>query len=295
MKKSLILFVALTMTVNLWADSYRDALARYFQLGQVIDQAQYEQMMLPMSQTLFPEDEAKGAAILAEYASQQMMYDLIDIYQPAFQRHVTEAELNQLAATLQDPRILEIQSHTKEIMQTVTNSEEFQDFMGRYQAAVMVILAGGEMPADIDRPAGVSNAYAQAFMAYYQSSGVADILTNAFQARSNMLVETLRRNGTEHPEQYVNKLIQYTDRNLPVVLMSAFYKSLTIADINDLRRLTELPAYSHSIEAVSELVNDPISLGLAVFTRMADWISLHYPQYAVPVQQQVKQMEMILR
>lgn len=295
MKKLLILFVALTMTVNLWADSYRDALVRYFELGQVIDQSEYEQMMMPMSQTLFPEDEAKGATILAEYASQQMMYDLIDIYQPAFRNHVTEAELNQLAATLQDPRILEIQAHTKQIMQTVTNSEEFQDFMGRYQAAVSVILAGGEMPADIERPAGVSDAYANAFMAYYKSSGVADILTNAFQSRADMLTETLRRSGTENPEQYVNKLIQYTDRNLPVVLMSAFYKSLSISDLKDLRRLTDLPAYQHSLEAVKELVSDPLSLGLAIITRMSDWISLHYPQYAVPVQQQVKQMEMILR
>lgn len=284
------LFLAVSLCLPGFADSYRETLSMYLQSSNVADKEQYQQMLQSLGNNLFPESPEQGDAILAEYITTQMPEDMTDMFLPAFRKHVSEEELNELVATLSDPRYSEILQRTTTILNNVNQSVEFQEFVNQYQVALMQILQG-QSPANIPVPASISKDYQQTFMQYYYASRADDILMSSFRSMTSMLTDALRKQGYEHPEQTMEELIQYTQRNIPIVLLSSFYKVLTIQDLQTLTQLTETPAYRHAMDAAAEVVSDPLQLGLALLTKMSDWMYLHFPQYSDSVQKLIDQLK----
>lgn len=278
------LLLAAVMCLPTFADSYREALSKYLQTGGMVDAQQYKQLLQPIAESVFPDNIEQGNAILAEYASTQMTEDVTDMFLPAFRNHVSELELNELVATLSDPRFAEIQQRAMAILNDANQSAEFQEFVNQYQMALMLIIQG-EKPTDIPVSASIPQNYQKAFMQYYHASKADDIMMSSFRSMTAMLTEALRKEGFEHPEQTVEELIQYTQRNLPNVLVSSFYNVLSIKDLQTLTQVAGTPSYQHAMDAVTEVATDPMQLGIALLTKMADWMYLHFPQYAVPFQQ----------
>lgn len=295
MKRLLILLFAVGLAVNGWADSYRDALVKYLQQGKMVDPKEYEQMILPMAELLYPDDAANGYKAFADYFSSQVMYDIADIFRPSFEKFVSEKELKKLSAALRDPKIMEIQSRTNEIMDALKTSDEFTHFLELYQLALKVILYGGDMPDDIARPDDVSEQYELAFRNYYQTSGVGAIIESTFRYMADQLLTSLREMSENDPEPFVDKLVQYTNRNLPMVLMTVYSKAITLEDLNTLETLNATPAYQHAVEALKDSYQNPMEIGIAVITRMAEWMHLHHPQYAAPLQQQLQNLQLLLK
>ena len=278
------LLLAAVMCLPTFADSYREALSKYLQTGGMVDAKQYKQMLQPIAENIFPDNIEQGNAILAEYASTQMTEDVTDMFLPAFRNHVSELELNELVATLSDPRFAEIQQRAMAILNDANQSAEFQEFVNQYQMALMLIIQG-EKPTDIPVDASIPQNYRQTFMQYYHASKADDIMMSSFRSMTAMLTEALRKEGFEHPEQTVEELIQYTQRNLPNVLISSYYNVLSIKDLQTLTQVAGTPSYQHAMDAVTEVATDPMQLGIALLTKMTDWMYLHFPQYAVPFQQ----------
>lgn len=148
--------------------------------------------------------------------------------------------------TLIDPRILAIQARSSEILNTVPQTEVYQTSLHQYRTALMQILSGGEIPADLPMPAGISDAYTAAFLRYYTDSKTDQAVMTCFRLTTQTL-----------DEKTMNEIAQYTERNLPTVLMTVFEPAQPIEEQNP--NLTEF--------------------AVALITRISEWIHLYYPQY----------------
>ena len=154
MKKFFLLIAFCFGALSMSADSYRDLLTQYMQVGNLVDKGTYSEMLKPLATSAFPNDAQKGMDIVGQYASSQMITDIIDLFEPAFRNHVSESELQQLVTIMQDPRMQEIQAKSVELASNFNQSPDFQAFMQQYQAAMMQIMQG-QKPQEIPTPAGV--------------------------------------------------------------------------------------------------------------------------------------------
>jgi len=155
-----------------------------------------------------------------------------------------QAETNR--ETLIDSRIIAIQARSSDILNAVPQTEMYQTSLHQYRTALMQILSGGEMPADLSAPAEISDAYTAEFFRYYTDSKTDQAVMTCFRLTTQTL-----------DEKTMNEIAQYTERNLPTVLMTVFEPAQPIEEQNP--NLTEF--------------------AVALITRISEWIHLYYPQY----------------
>jgi hypothetical protein len=272
------------------ADNYRDALKSYLQKGNVIDESQYKQMFMPLAQSLYPNEADKVAGIFGEYLSTKLVDDLVDIYMPSFTKHVTEAELAELTEIFSNPRYADITKRSSSVVTNMQQSPEYQKFMGEYQQAMMDIMQG-KTPKNIAVPANISEEYIKEFNQYYKGANIDGVVSASFKSMSGMLVNMLKQQGISNAEEIVDKLIVYTDKNMPSVMVAIFHNTLTLQDIQDLSSLTKNTAYQHALQAVAEISSNPMQLGATVISKMADWMQVTHPQYAEPLKKTAKQLQ----
>ena len=269
--------MALTLGMGMFADTYRDKLNEYLAAGNVVDKEQYAQMLQPIAQQAFPDDPQQAATFLAEYASSQMLSDVADLFLPAFRKHVSEEELQELINLYADPRLSAIQAKSMTLVNTLTESESFKTFTNSYQQAMMQIIQG-QKPQDMVLPANIDQEYAKTFMEYYTASGTDEVLMVSFTSMSGMIKDALQKQGISNADQIVSELISYTQRNLPTAVIPCFYGTLSQEDLQTLIPMTKSPAYEHAMNAVTEAVSNPLQLGVNFMSKMADWLDANYPQ-----------------
>ena len=286
------LFVAVVLCLPMVADSYSEALKSYFNSSDVANQKTYQTQMQTVAEALAPGDKTMQKAA-SEYVSSQLVNDICELFEPAFRKHVTESELKQLTKSMSDPKIAALQERAAQMTNGMEQSAEFQQFMAQYSEALQQIVRG-EKTQDIPRPANVTDEYAKAFNSYYHSSRIDGIVMSSFRSMSDLLEQSMRNNGVANPKARVQELMSYTERNIPTALMSIFRNGMSIADLKTLTKLTEMPAYQHSMDAVEEISSNPMKLGVDLINKMGQWMENHYPQYAKPIQDQVKQMRLLL-
>ena len=271
------------------ADTYHDALLTYMQKGNAVDKQQYEQMLQPMVAQLFPNDVEGASAAFSEYASSQMINDLTALYEPAFRKHVSEQELHELIATFSDPQFAEIQQKTTNLVQNFNQSEEYQQFAAQLEMAIGDIMAG-KKAANMPVPASISMDYIDTFNRYYQVSGTEEIIAQTFASMTTML-EQMLQSSTSNAKQITGDIMSYIQANMKTVLVSIFVKTITQQDLQLLISNTDSDAYRHSIDAVKEVVVNPMQLAVQLIDKMADWMSAHHPQYAAPLKETAKAMK----
>ena len=292
--KRIYLFVLLAagLSLSMFADSYRDALSQYLFLGNVLDQEQYQQMLKPIAESAFPDNPKQGAVILSEYATTQMSEDMVDIYLPAFRKYVSEQDLKDLNELMASPRYSEIQKRSAQVLNGLGESAEYQQFIAKYQEAMVAIMQG-EKPQEIAVSSSISNSYQKAFKSYYDASHTSEVVMGSFRSLSGMLEKTLRKQGVANPSQIVAQINQYTERNMPNVLVACFYKVLTEQDLQDLTKVAATPQYGRVMQAVGEVAGNPMQLGISLLTKMAEWTEVHYPQYSSQFQQTINAIKSV--
>ena len=214
---------------------------------------------------------------------------MVEIYEPFFRRHVTEAELKELVDLYNDPKFADIQARAMGIVKNLDKSQEYMTFVGQYSEAIEKIMKD-EKPREIQIADEVSREYADAFYAYYRGSGIDEVLMSAFQGIFQNL-ETQLSSVIANPQAVVKELNAYTSRNMPKILMAIYNKTLTLEDLRLLTSATDLPAYKHTMTAVAESASDPLTLGLEVFRGMARWAEQQCPEYAAPLKEMIKTVE----
>lgn len=283
-----MLAIAAMMCLPMQADSYRDLMSKYLSINDVSNSAQFEQVIDNVAATAFPNDQ-QAAECFSNYLSRQLTADMVEIYEPFFRRHVTEAELKELVDLYNDPKFADIQARAMGIVKNLDKSQEYMTFVGQYSEAIEKIMKD-EKPREIQIADEVSREYADAFYAYYRGSGIDEVLMSAFQGIFQNL-ETQLSSVIANPQAVVKELNAYTSRNMPKILMAIYNKTLTLEDLRLLTSATDLPAYKHTMTAVAESASDPLALGLEVFRGMARWAEQQCPEYAAPLKEMIKTVE----
>lgn len=283
-----LLALAAMMCLPMQADSYRDLMSKYLSINDVSNSAQFEQVIDNVAATAFPNDQ-QAAECFSAYLSRQLTADMVEIYEPFFRRHVTEAELKELVNLYNDPKFADIQARAMGIVKNLDKSQEYMTFVGQYSEAIEKIMKD-EKPREIQIADEVSREYADAFYAYYRGSGIDEVLMSAFQGIFQNL-ETQLSSVIANPQAVVKELNAYTSRNMPKILMAIYNKTLTLEDLRLLTSATDLPAYKHTMTAVAESASDPLALGLEVFRGMARWAEQQCPEYAAPLKEMIKTVE----
>lgn len=283
-----LLALAAMMCLPMQADSYRDLMSKYLSINDLSNNAQFEQVIDNVATTAFPNDQ-QAAECFSNYLSWQLTADMVEIYEPFFRRHVTEAELKELVDLYNDPKFADIQARAMGIVKNLDKSQEYMTFVGQYSEAIEKIMKD-EKPREIQIADEVSREYADAFYAYYRGSGIDEVLMSAFQGIFQNL-ETQLSSVIANPQAVVKELNAYTSRNMPKILMAIYNKTLTLEDLRLLTSATDLPAYKHTMTAVAESASDPLALGLEVFRGMARWAEQQCPEYAAPLKEMIKTVE----
>lgn len=283
-----LLALAAMMCLPMQADSYRDLMSKYLSINDLSNNAQFEQVIDNVATTAFPNDQ-QAAECFSAYLSRQLTADMVEIYEPFFRRHVTEAELKELVNLYNDPKFADIQARAMGIVKNLDKSQEYMTFVGQYSEAIEKIMKD-EKPREIQIADEVSREYADAFYAYYRGSGIDEVLMSAFQGIFQNL-ETQLSSVIANPQAVVKELNAYTSRNMPKILMAIYNKTLTLEDLRLLTSATDLPAYKHTMTAVAESASDPLALGLEVFRGMARWAEQQCPEYAAPLKEMIKTVE----
>jgi hypothetical protein len=283
-----LLALAAMMCLPMQADSYRDLMSKYLSINDLSNNAQFEQVIDNVATTAFPNDQ-QAAECFSAYLSRQLTADMVEIYEPFFRRHVTEAELKELVDLYNDPKFADIQARAMGIVKNLDKSQEYMTFVGQYSEAIEKIMKD-EKPREIQIADEVSREYADAFYAYYRGSGIDEVLMSAFQGIFQNL-ETQLSSVIANPQAVVKELNAYTSRNMPKILMAIYNKTLTLEDLRLLTSATDLPAYKHTMTAVAESASDPLALGLEVFRGMARWAEQQCPEYAAPLKEMIKTVE----
>ena len=278
------------MCLPMQADSYRDLMSKYLSINNLSNNAQFEQVIDNVAATAFPNDQ-QAAECFSAYLSRQLTADMVEIYEPFFRRHVTEAELKELVNLYNDPKFADIQARAMGIVKNLDKSQEYMTFVGQYSEAIEKIMKD-EKPREIQIADEVSREYADAFYAYYRGSGIDEVLMSAFQGIFQNL-ETQLSSVIANPQAVVKELNAYTSRNMPKILMAIYNKTLTLEDLRLLTSATDLPAYKHTMTAVAEAASDPLTLGLEVFRGMARWAEQQCPEYAAPLKEMIKTVEVM--
>ena len=283
-----LLALAAMMCLPMQADSYRDLMSKYLSINDLSNNAQFEQVIDNVAATAFPNDQ-QAAECFSNYLSRQLTADMVEIYEPFFRRHVTEAELKELVDLYNDPKFADIQARAMDIVKNLDKSQEYMTFVGQYSEAIAKIM-NDEKPREIQIADEVSREYADAFYAYYRGSGIDEVLMSAFQGIFQNL-ETQLSSVIANPQAVVKELNAYISRNMPKILMAIYNKTLTLEDLRLLTSATDLPAYKHTMTAVAESASDPLALGLEVFRGMARWAEQQCPEYAAPLKEMIKTVE----
>lgn len=283
-----LLALAAMMCLPMQADSYRDLMSKYLSINDLNNNAQFEQVIDNVAATAFPNDQ-QAAECFSAYLSRQLTADMVEIYEPFFRRHVTEAELKELVDLYNDPKFADIQARAMGIVKNLDKSQEYMTFVGQYSEAIEKIMKD-EKPREIQIADEVSREYADAFYAYYRGSGIDEVLMSAFQGIFQNL-ETQLSSVIANPQAVVKELNAYTSRNMPKILMAIYNKTLTLEDLRLLTSATDLPAYKHTMTAVAEAASDPLALGLAVYRGIARWADRNCPEYAAPLKEMIKMVE----
>ena len=276
-----ILLVALAW-MPLCADSYHDALVSYLLNSDVASKEQMEEQLRPLIQQALPDEPKEANIILKRYVSTRLMNDLADIYDPAFRKHVSEEDMQKMAQIYSDPRFAEIQTKMLATLTNLQSSADFQNLTASMASAMQTIMSG-KKPQPLAVNSTIPKDYVEQFGLYYKASQMGELVNQTFAGVSEMLTAQLRNNGVANAEQVTAQLMEYLSGSMPAIMTQLVYKSLSKEDLQMLVDASCSPAYQHTVDAVSEILSDPIGLSIQMMTKMGDWIKInsnrHYKSF----------------
>jgi len=271
MNRIFLFLLAAAMLQPLSADSYHDALLNYLQNSDVTSTEQFEEKLSPIVQQAIPDNPDEVRILLKRYISTRLMTDLASIFEPAFRKHVSEEELQQLAAIYSSPRLTAIQTKLATNLSNFDKSTEFANLTNSMGAALQTIMSGGK-PQPFTSNAGIPEEYVTKFNHYYKASKTGEMIDNTFAGMTGMITTQLRSNNVANAEQITTQLMNYLSASMPAIMCRLFHRNMTESDLQMLIDASCSPAYQHTVDAVSEIVSNPLMLSAQLATKMGEWI-----------------------
>ena len=136
----MVVLVALT---GLRAESYRDLLKAYLNYsGELNEMNMQEQLADALTRVVPAENATEVAGVVSEYATTQMVEDLVDVMQPYFEKHVSDADLREMIKTYQDERYQQLHKQAQQLLGNLQNDQEYLRFMEKFQQDMGAIVQG---------------------------------------------------------------------------------------------------------------------------------------------------------
>lgn len=292
MKRFLLLVMSICMVhVCAHADSYFDALYQYLEKSGDIDKITYEQTLKSYGELLYPEEKQTFSAAVDEYMSSQLTSDITSVYEPVFRKHVTLSELRELNVLYSDPHVCDLKNRVSNVVLHMQEGEIYAQFKEQLYKAAEAALRSNPMPADMAQPTDISSEYKEAFARYYKDSRTDEVLMSTYRAMGTTLINKMRDEGVEAPEEKADKMIAYVSRNLPTVLLVKFNENITMQELQQTNKINSRPCVLHAKDATTELSNDMLQLGIKLFYKVADWMNIKYPHYANIIRKAISEIE----
>lgn len=279
MKRLFLLVFAAMMLMPLHADAYHDALATYLQSSDVTSTQQLEEKLRPLIEQAIPDNPNEANILLKRYVNTQLMSDIVDIFEPAFRRHISVEELQELARIYSNPRYAEIQNKMVTAFNNLQSSREFENLQASMGTAMQAI-ANGKKPQPYVMNMYVPEEYKEKFNHYYRASKMEELINQSFAGVADIINTQLRNNGVSNAEQITTQLMEYLKGSMPSIMMQLVYRSLTESDLQMLIDASCSPAYQHTVDAVSEIVADPLGLSAQLLTKMGAWVDTNARRYS---------------
>ena len=278
MKRYFLLIITGIVAISaLWADSYHDTFVRYAQNDDLSDANAYVRMYDKPAQGYFPDQPLKADSVVREYMETQMRADVIEILEPYYRKHVTEAELQEMIAANSDSVLIQLQNKSKEIMRGWNQSSEYMAFINQIGIAINAISAK-EQPTNLPVPQDISPEYIETFNRFYDSSGIDDLLSKACSSITQLLSYQLYQKGVQNVDEKVNGLMEYLLQNTRIVLLTLYSNSFTIDDLQLMTQNAQSDAYRHCNDAVKEVFTNPFEFGVTLMRKFQTWLEATYPR-----------------
>lgn len=280
MKRLFFVWLMIAALMPLYADSYHDALAAYLNNSDVSSsKQQFEDKLRPLIEQAIPDNPSEANILLKRYVSTQLMTDMVDIFEPAFRKHVSAEELQELARIYSDPRYVEMQNRVMKALAGFDQSVEYKNLINSMGPAVADIVAG-KQPTPLGKSANVPDEYQELFERYYKASKTDELVDKAFAGIGDVLIPQLHKGGVKNPEQVVSQLTNYVSASMPAIMSQVFHRVLSQSDLQMLMDATYSPAYQHTVDAMAEIVADPLGLSAQLLTKMGAWVDINARRYS---------------
>ena len=282
--RRIIIFAAAMMLVIMptYADAYRDALWRYLQNGASMSPQQFQGQLRSVVEKNYPNNQDKALKVLTLYGTTQLQEDLLDIYEPAFRKHVSQQELDLLNEVATYPDYDQLVNRIADALTNFQNSPEYAEFAEMLTVAVDDI-ANGRKPKDVTIPASIPEDYIAAFRTFYTESKSDQIVTSSFSSARQTLSDLFRSANLPDVESLVNRIMDYMAVNMFAVMTRVFYNVATKDDLLFLTTLAQSPAQQHAKDAEIEiLAYNQVLVASKLINKMCTWMDKHAPELAAP-------------
>lgn len=286
MKRILVMvMVVLVALTGLRAESYRDLLKAYLNYsGELNEMNMQEQLADALTRVVPAENATEVAGVVSEYATTQMVEDLVDVMQPYFEKHVSDADLKEMIKTYQDERYQQLHKQAQQLLGNLQNDKEYLRFMEKFQQDMGDIVQGNAVE-DLKVPASINEAYQKAFKQYYVQSGVGEILDNSFNAVTGMVRQELVNQGIPDAEKRAEETGAYLIRNMEKLTMVIFSRVYSADDLNYMTQMADTEAGRHCMKAAKDMTGNPFALIGSMMQKMSTWLDAHHPEYGEKMQQ----------
>ncbi|MBR1877423.1 MAG: TonB family protein [Paludibacteraceae bacterium] len=276
MKRFFLFLMAAILLQPMFADSYHDALGRYLQYTENMNTENYTEALHPLVGQLFAGNQERAKQAMDNYASEQLMDDLIEVVKPFFQEHVSENDLSRLVDIYTDPNYTQMARRVGKALDEYRYTPEYKNFNKQFEKAIKQ-LAKGKKPKNLELPKTVTEKYYAQFLKYYTASRAEETPTPISEEMTRTsYAKKLRNEGAKDPDAVVPQVVDYVQANMPIVLVSVFNASFTENDLQQLTEAAEIQPFVSAAVAPIEAI--PNQIGGRLITMMTEWMMARYPE-----------------
>lgn len=258
--KTTKLFISLLLILfavpSLAQDTYRQTFEQYVKTNPKLKEFTGDKMKTAL--TLINPNILTGKSLeeaneLADrYLKEQLFNDMVDNMMPIMQKHITEDELKELNAILGTPEGLDF----------TTNNMKWEEKMEKELLDILTKGIGeineGQTPAPLEVSKGISKSYQDKFTKYLTASNQMEAFKKGLELGGQ--------------NQLQPEVIDWIMKVAPTLFVNTAHGVLTEQNLDFATKLCSYQSYTHTMDAVNEIANNPMVTGMQIITSYISWL-----------------------
>lgn len=258
--KTTKLFISLLLILfavpSLAQDTYRQTLEQYVKTNPKLRDFASDKMKLALTMInpniLTGKSLEEGNELADRYLKEQLFNDLMDNMMPIMQKHITENELKEMNAILATPEGLDF----------TTNNMKWEEKMEKELLEVLTKGIGeineGQTPAPLEVSKGISKSYQDKFTKYLEASKQMEGFKKGLELGGQ--------------NQLSQEVLDWVMKIAPTLFVNTAHGLLTEQNLDFATKLSDRQSYAHTMDAVNEIVSNPMVMGMQIITSYISWL-----------------------